>query len=200
MSRFRFISEHRRFGVKRLCRVLGVARGSYYAWSAADPARQARAAADARLIERIRAVHTESKEAYGVPRITAELRADGHCRGAGIVGGGQHRAPVFGVLCGRVSPGRRLGSNVAGGEGAAGQRVPGEEEHSFAVVEGDAGRFGDRLPQPGEVLVNLPRREPPGHHAVEPAELHHWLDQRVQGLADSPATSLAQQYSANVPW
>ncbi|WP_439678168.1 IS3 family transposase [Embleya sp. MST-111070] len=92
-----FVSTHRaEFGVKRLCRVLGLSRSSFHAHEAAAPARRAHAAADAELTERIRVVHAASHETYGVPRITAELRADGHgvnhkrtarlMRGAGIVG------------------------------------------------------------------------------------------------------------------
>ncbi|MFE3316632.1 IS3 family transposase, partial [Embleya sp. NPDC059213] len=83
-------------GVQRLCRVLGVSRSSYYAWSAGDTARRARVAADVEAVERIRVVHTASRHTYGVPRITAELRASGHTinrkrvarlmREAGIVG------------------------------------------------------------------------------------------------------------------
>ncbi|MEV6109367.1 IS3 family transposase [Streptomyces sp. NPDC051940] len=41
------------------------------------PVRQARAADDAALTEQIRAIHGEAKGAYGVPRVTRELREDG---------------------------------------------------------------------------------------------------------------------------
>ncbi len=75
MNRFQFVADHsERFGVKRLCRVVGIARSSFYHWKATASARAARAAADARLAVRIRAVHTASDGTYGVPRITAELR------------------------------------------------------------------------------------------------------------------------------
>ena len=78
MNRFQFVSEHaRRYGVKRLCQVIGLARSSYYHWLATTPAREAREAADLALAARIRAVHTESQGTYGAPRITAELREDG---------------------------------------------------------------------------------------------------------------------------
>jgi len=62
----------RAFEVKRLCELVEVERSSYYAWVQAAPAREARAAADAELVERIRAVHTEDKTC-GAPRITAGL-------------------------------------------------------------------------------------------------------------------------------
>ncbi|MGC4897389.1 IS3 family transposase [Micromonospora sp. DT31] len=53
-SRFRFISTHRAvFGVKRLCRVLAVSRSGFYRWSASEPARQARAAAEDALADEL---------------------------------------------------------------------------------------------------------------------------------------------------
>ncbi|MFI9604766.1 IS3 family transposase [Streptomyces sp. NPDC052043] len=66
-----------RFGVKRLCSILGIARSSFYYWRRTAADRAARQAADARLANRIRAVHRESDGTYGVPRITAELREEG---------------------------------------------------------------------------------------------------------------------------
>ena len=75
MNRFQFVADHSpRYGVKRLCRVLGIARSSFYHWKATAAARAARHAADAALAARIRAVHTAFDGTYGVPRITAELR------------------------------------------------------------------------------------------------------------------------------
>ncbi|OIJ85691.1 IS3 family transposase [Streptomyces colonosanans] len=78
MNRFQFVADHqRRFGVKRLCNVLGIARSSFYYWRQTAADRADRQAADARLTARIRAVHRESDGTYGVPRITAELRETG---------------------------------------------------------------------------------------------------------------------------
>lgn len=78
MNRFQFVADHQHtFGVKRLCQVLGIARSSFYYWRATAPDRQARAAADARLAQRIRTVHAAWDGTYGVPRITAELRDTG---------------------------------------------------------------------------------------------------------------------------
>ncbi len=57
------------------CRVRGVARSGYYAWRRRVPS--ARAQADARLKERIRAIHQTSRGTYGSPRIHAELRRAG---------------------------------------------------------------------------------------------------------------------------
>ncbi|ODA69122.1 Integrase core domain protein [Streptomyces sp. AVP053U2] len=78
MSRFRFVDDHRgAFGVKRLCRVLEVSRSGFHRWLKAAPARLARARDDARLARRIREIHKESDGTYGIPRITAELKAAG---------------------------------------------------------------------------------------------------------------------------
>ena len=78
MNRFQFVYEHaRRYGVKRLCRILDLARSSYYHWLATAARRAARAAGDLALAEKIRAVHHDSHGTYGAPRITAELRAAG---------------------------------------------------------------------------------------------------------------------------
>lgn len=73
MNRFQFVADHSdTYPVKRLCQVIDVARSSYYAWAAAAPTRQRRAEADARLLDRIRAVHS-TDTTQGRPRITAEL-------------------------------------------------------------------------------------------------------------------------------
>ncbi|GAA3370124.1 hypothetical protein GCM10017744_092620 [Streptomyces antimycoticus] len=78
MNRCQFVEDHqRRYGVKRLCRILGIARSSFYHWRRSAPLRAARQAADARLATRIRLIHRASDGTYGVPRITAELREDG---------------------------------------------------------------------------------------------------------------------------
>ncbi len=73
MTRFQFVADHcHTFEVKRLCQVIGLARSSYYAWISAADKRAARAAADADLATRIRAVH-DADNTCGRPRITAEL-------------------------------------------------------------------------------------------------------------------------------
>jgi len=79
VTRFQFVADHQHaYEVKRLCELLDVERSAFYAWQAAAPARATRAEADARLAERIRAVH-EQDTTMGAPRITAELNdgADG---------------------------------------------------------------------------------------------------------------------------
>lgn len=78
MNRFQFVEDHRdAYGVKRLCRVLQIARSSFYRWRNAAAARSARRRADEELAMRIRRIHAELDGTYGAPRITAELRDQG---------------------------------------------------------------------------------------------------------------------------
>lgn len=73
MTRFQFVADHQHaFEVKRMCELVEVERSSFYAWCAAAPAREARAAADAELAEKIQAIHDEDNT-IGAPRATAEL-------------------------------------------------------------------------------------------------------------------------------
>jgi putative transposase len=55
--------------------VLGVSPSGYYAWC--KRGRSARAQADEALLTRIRALHAQSRQTYGAPRIHADLRAEG---------------------------------------------------------------------------------------------------------------------------
>lgn len=64
------------FNVRTLCRVLKVSPSGYYAWR--DRAPSSRRLANAVLTERIRKAHLDSQESYGMPRIRAELREQGH--------------------------------------------------------------------------------------------------------------------------
>ena len=78
MTRFQFVADHQaRYGVKRLCRILKLARSSYYYWRSTEAARAARDAADVALVERIKVVHARHDGTYGAPRITADLNDDG---------------------------------------------------------------------------------------------------------------------------
>ncbi|MFG2007440.1 IS3 family transposase [Spirillospora sp. NPDC048911] len=78
VNRFEFVEDHKHaFGVKRLCRVLGVARSSFYRWLAAAPTRLARRKADDVLAAKIREIHQAEDGTYGSPRVTAELHEQG---------------------------------------------------------------------------------------------------------------------------
>lgn len=78
MNRCQFVDDHqRRFGVTRLCSLLGISRSSFSYWRRTAAARPARQAVEAGLAARIRKVHQDSDGTYGAPRITAELRDEG---------------------------------------------------------------------------------------------------------------------------
>ncbi|PJM93942.1 IS3 family transposase [Streptomyces sp. CB01373] len=70
-------AEKTTHGVALLCRLLKVARSSFYAWRAGEPARAARRAADDALAHEITVLHIASGHAYAVPRIHAALRRSG---------------------------------------------------------------------------------------------------------------------------
>ena len=59
------------YPVTTMCRMLGVSPSGYYAWRARRPS--TRAQVNARLVDRIRAIHKDSRENYGSPNIHAEL-------------------------------------------------------------------------------------------------------------------------------
>lgn len=63
------------YKVATMCRVLEVSTSGYYAWLK-RPA-SARTGRDAQLRERIVEIHEDSRKTYGVPRVHAELKADG---------------------------------------------------------------------------------------------------------------------------
>jgi putative transposase len=70
------VKTHRaRYRIATMCRVLEVSPSGYYAWLDRPPS--ARAEADVWLTARIRSIHERSRGTYGVPRIHAELAADG---------------------------------------------------------------------------------------------------------------------------
>jgi putative transposase len=87
------------FPIAAMSRVLQVSKAGYYAWLKRPPS--AHAAADTVLLQQIRTVHVTSRATYGVPRVHADLRADGKrharkriarlMRQAGLVGASRRR-------------------------------------------------------------------------------------------------------------
>ena len=63
--------------VRTMCRVLGVSASGFYAWR--DRAPSQRSIANAVMAERIRQIHQDSYESYGMPRVRAELIEQGVC-------------------------------------------------------------------------------------------------------------------------
>ena len=76
MSIFKLIdAERASYPVATLCRMLGVSKSGYYAWRTRPPSNRSRQ--DALLTEKIREIHSRSRETYGYPRVHAELRSLG---------------------------------------------------------------------------------------------------------------------------
>jgi transposase InsO family protein len=75
--RYRFIEDHKsEWPIDVQCDVLAVSRSGYYAWRG-RPA-SARQCRHAEMIDRIRAIHHESRQTYGSPRVHRELVASGN--------------------------------------------------------------------------------------------------------------------------
>ena len=62
-----------------MCALYGVTRGGFYAWQWRQPS--VRTNQDARLTERIRQVHAQSRGYYGSPRVARQLRFEGESVG-----------------------------------------------------------------------------------------------------------------------
>ena len=74
---FQFILDHREyFPVRLMCRVLEASPSGFYDWLRRPESE--RAAEDRALIEKIQAVHNESRRTYGSPRVHASLKAAGY--------------------------------------------------------------------------------------------------------------------------
>jgi putative transposase len=77
--RYAWIKAQVGHSVRTLCRSVGVSSSGYYAWLSRKPSD--RACEDARLLEKIRKVHIESREAYGTERVCDRLRQQGESCG-----------------------------------------------------------------------------------------------------------------------
>ena len=74
--KYQFIIDHRQeFEITVMCRVLQVSRSGYYAWRQRPVSR--REMANQKLTEQIEAIHQQSRQTYGSPRIQAELADQG---------------------------------------------------------------------------------------------------------------------------
>jgi putative transposase len=74
---FAFIAvEKAHFPIRALCATLGVSRAGFYAWQGRAPSVHAQT--DERLGLEIAAIHGESRQRYGSPRVHAELVDRGH--------------------------------------------------------------------------------------------------------------------------
>lgn len=93
---FELIDENRdSSSVDVLCRALGVSRSGYYAWRSRPIC--ARERANRILALHIKAIHRESDQTYGTPRITDELRDSGISCGHNRVAKIKRRLGLFAV-------------------------------------------------------------------------------------------------------
>jgi putative transposase len=75
--KFQLIRDHREhFPVRLMCRVLNVSPSGFYDWLRRPES--PRAVEDRALVEKIQAVHNESRRTYGSPRVHASLKAAGY--------------------------------------------------------------------------------------------------------------------------
>jgi putative transposase len=76
--RFAFVAAERaNHAVARLCRVVGASVSGFYAWLRAIPVTRARAEAEAELRGHIGRIFAARRQAYGSPRVHAELGREG---------------------------------------------------------------------------------------------------------------------------
>lgn len=74
--KYQFIDSWRAVhDARRSCRVLGVSSSGYYAWRTRYAS--ARECENHRLLDAVRTAHTRSRQTYGSPRVTRDLRARG---------------------------------------------------------------------------------------------------------------------------
>ena len=132
---FEFIEAHREaFPIRVMCALYEVSASGFYAWRSRPVSE--RAVEDERLVERIRAAHTKSRETYGSPRVHEALRRQGRgdrpaARGAADAG--TRDQGVLGVV---VSTTAGLGrfyrqcrQSGAGARGDAARSSVGERRH-----------------------------------------------------------------------
>jgi putative transposase len=71
--KYGFIAEHKQeFSIRAMCRVLEVSPSGYYRWCSQPHSK--RAQENDRLLGKIRALHSESRQNYGSPKIYRRLR------------------------------------------------------------------------------------------------------------------------------
>jgi transposase InsO family protein len=91
-------AHHRNFRVTRMCRVLQVSRSGFYAWQ--RRAESPRAQVNRALLDRIRILHQQTREAYGARKMWHLLQREG-------VACGRHRVARLRRLAGLVAWRRR---------------------------------------------------------------------------------------------
>lgn len=77
--KYAWIAGQAEYPVRSLCRALRVSPSGFYAWRSRQPSR--RACEDQRLLERIRQLHEQTRQAYGTERLWRALRQQGESCG-----------------------------------------------------------------------------------------------------------------------
>src|SRR5215468_2447787 len=67
--------------IQLLCQVLDVSPSGYYDWQKRHQTPSARARQNQSLSQQIKTIHAQSRQTYGSPRVTDQLRKDGHQHG-----------------------------------------------------------------------------------------------------------------------
>lgn len=92
-----------------ICQVAGVSRSSFYAWLK-RPVSQ-RAKKNTELTAKLKRLHRESRETYGAPRLTAQLKSEGHSHGRKRIANLMKKAGIFGCARKKYRPMNTTRSN-----------------------------------------------------------------------------------------
>lgn len=123
--KYRFMQTHQQeFRVTRMCHVLQVSRSGFYAWQHCTVS--PRAQANQALIERMRLLHQETREAYGARKMWRALQQEGlRC--------GRHRVARLRRLAGIVALRRRRYIRTVQARQQEAPAIPNRLNQQFAV-------------------------------------------------------------------
>nr|WP_279230905.1 IS3 family transposase [Clostridium tyrobutyricum] len=95
--RYQFIKDHSsEFHVEKMCNLLDIKRGSYYAWIKRPEAERKKE--DSILTIEIKRIHKESDGTYGFRRVTAQLKKEGIACGKNRVSRLMNENKIFSKL------------------------------------------------------------------------------------------------------
>lgn len=163
-------AHHRAFRVTPMCRVLQVSRSGFYAWQ--HRATSARAQANERLLDRMRVLHQQTRQAYGARKMWQLLNREGLVCG-------RHRVARLRRLAGIVALRRRRYVRTVQVRQHETPAIPNRLNQQFAVSAKNRVWAGD--------LTFIPTRA--GWLTV--AVLLDLYSRRVVGWAMSPRQTLS---------
>ena len=117
-------AHQQEFRLVRMCRVLGVSRSGFYAWKRRRPS--TRRLANQELIERMRMLHQQTREAYGARKMWQLLKREGLVCG-------RHRVARLRRVAGIVALRRRRYVRTIQARQQAGTSIPNRLNQQFAV-------------------------------------------------------------------